>query len=238
MNILSLPRAKTPKWFDIQKASADSADVYLYDIIGDPWTGTDAKAVVAQLDALKTKKINLRINSPGGYVNEGNAIYNALRRHPAEVTTYIDGMAASIASVVAMAGRRIIMAANSTMMIHDPWTIIAGNSRDLVKEAAVLDKLKETIVGTYVARTGIEGVKVAQMMADETWFTAQEAVAQKFADEVLEEVRAAACTIDLAPFGYRRASVVTTDPGPIPSPRTTPRSLLERRQALLEKHNH
>jgi ATP-dependent Clp protease protease subunit len=253
--LVPFQRAAGSQWFAIKNATEESADIYLYDFIGDSWVGTDASAVVAQLNALKTKKINLRINSPGGYVFEGFAIYNALVRHTAEVTTYVDGLAASIASVIALAGKKVVIAENAMMMIHDPWVMVAGDSAELRKQADILDQMKESIINTYVTRTGLDRMKIAQMMSDETWFTAQQAIDQKFADEIAVGMKAAAF-FDLEQFGYVRApaSVPAThndqaasaspsaapapaEASPSNSPRTTPRSLLHRRQALLEKHN-
>lgn len=192
------------KWFDIKNATDESADVYIYDVVGDSWIGTDAGSFVKQLNALSSKKINLRINSPGGSVFDGMAIYNALARHPAEVTTYIDGIAASIASVIALAGKKIVIAENAMMMIHDPSAFAMGRAEELRKTADVLDQIKETIINTYATRTGMEREKIAQMMADETWFTAEEAIAHKLADESAAGVKAAA-SFDLSAFGYSKA---------------------------------
>lgn len=218
------------KWFDIKNATEESADVYLYDVIGDPWVQLDSATVVKQLNELKTKKINLRINSPGGLVFDGMAIYNAIARHSAEVTTYIDGLAASIASVIALAGKRVVIAENAMMMIHDPWSYAVGNSAQLRKEADVLDQIKGTIINVYETRTGAKREHIAKLMADETWFTAGEAVAAKFADESAAGMKAAAC-FDLKAFGYAKAP----EPKAETISSTTPRSLLFRRQALHEK---
>lgn len=233
-NLLKFPRPRDgAKWFDIKNETAESADVYIYDVVGDPWVGLDSATVVKQLNAIKSAKINLRINSPGGMVFDGMAIYNALARHPAEVTTHIDGIAASIASVIALAGKRVLIAENAMMMIHNPWSIAAGDSAEFRKQADVLDQIKETIINTYVTRTSMERAEVAQLMDAETWFTAADAVARKFADETVAGVKAAAC-FDLSSFGYAKApAAIAQQPNPIPS--ATPRSLLLRRQALHEK---
>lgn len=198
------PQAEASKWFDIKNATEETADVFIYDYIGDPWMGTDASSVVRQLQAITAKKINLRINSPGGSVFDGIAIYNAIARHSAEVTTHIDGIAASIASVIALAGKRVLIAENAMMMIHDPSALAMGRAEDLRKTADVLDQIKETIINTYVTRTGQTREKVAQMMTDETWFTASEAIDNKFADESVAGVKAAAC-FDLQSYGYAKA---------------------------------
>jgi len=220
------------KWFEIKNATEESADVYIYDVVGDPWVGLDSATVVKQLNELKTKKISLRINSPGGLVFDGMAIYNAIARHPAEVTTYIDGLAASIASVIALAGKRVVIAENAMMMIHEPWSYAVGNSAQLRKEADVLDQIRETIINVYETRTGENRDVIAKLMADETWFTAKEAVAAKLADEVTTGMKAAAC-FDLSVFGYTKAPAPAVSTPANSS--TTPRSLLFRRQALHEK---
>lgn len=222
------------KWFEIKNASDESADVYLYDYIGDPWLQSDAASVVKQLQGLTAKKINLRINSPGGSVFDGIAIYNALARHPAEVTSYVDGIAASIASVIALAGRRVLIAENAMMMIHDPSAVAMGRASDLRKTADVLDQIKETIINTYATRTGMDRDSLAKLMADETWFTAAEAVDMKLADEAIAGVKAAA-SFDLSSFGYAKAPKASAHAEQTPSS-TTPRSLLQRKQALHEKN--
>jgi len=244
-------RADGAKWFDIKNATEESADVFIYDVVGDSWIGTDAGTFVKQLNALKTKRINLRINSPGGSVFDGMAIYNALARHSAEVTSYIDGLAASIASVIALAGKKVVIAENAMMMIHNPWSYAAGNSEELRKVADVLDQIKETIINTYATRTGLKRDEIAKMMDDETWFTAEEAIAKKLADESTTGVRAAA-QFDLSIFGYAKAptsgdgqsteqtaataSIEATISATTPET-ISPPARLKRRQALIEKLN-
>jgi ATP-dependent Clp protease protease subunit len=204
-SVIKFPKAREgSKWFDIKNETAESADVYIYDVVGDPWVGMDAASIVKQLNALQSKKINLRINSPGGSVFDGMAIYNALAHHSAEVTTYIDGIAASIASVIALAGKRVLIAENAMMMIHDPSGLAFGKAEEIRKTADVLDQIKETIINTYVTRTGLTRDKVSKMMSDETWLTASEAVDLKFADEAIAGVKAAA-VFDLKAFGYVKA---------------------------------
>ena len=246
------PRAEGAKWFEIRNATEESADIFLYDYIGDSWSDTSAAAVVTQLKNLKSRKINLRINFPGGDVFDGLAIYNALARHDAEVTTYIDGLAASIASVIALAGRRVLIADNAMMMIHDPVAVTMGTAGELRKHADVLDQIKESIINTYAGRTALERGELAEMMSEETWFTASEAVEHGFADEAIAGVQAAA-GFDLRLYGFLRlpprelypqkthtaaAAPAPAAPPPAsakPPASATPRSLLMRKQALLEK---
>jgi ATP-dependent Clp endopeptidase proteolytic subunit ClpP len=207
--IIPFPKKRDgAKWFDIKNATADSADIYLYDEIGGYFSGTDAASVIEQIRNLNVKTLNVRINSPGGSVFDGMAIYNALARHSAEVITHIDGIAASIASVIALAGKRVLIAENAMMMIHDPSALVWGDAAELRKQADVLDQIKETIITTYVTRTGLPRDDVAEMMSEETWFTADEAVEKKFADESVSGVKAAAC-FDLTHFGYAKADAIT-----------------------------
>lgn len=135
--------------------------------------------------------IDLRINSGGGDVFEGNAMYSLLESYKAKegnsVDVYVDGIAASIASVIAMAGDNVYMSANALMMVHNPWTpAAAGSSNDLRDMASVLDKIRETIVTVYEAKTGMDRETLGAMMDEETWFSATEAVTYGFADKLIE----------------------------------------------------
>lgn len=235
-------RIQFPKtvWFDIKNVTKESADIYLYDEISAYVKDNNAIDVVAKLNGLKdVPTLNVRINSPGGSVFEGMAIYNALSRHPGKVITHVDGIAASIASVIAMAGSEINMADNAMMMIHNPAAFVFGGSEELRKQADVLDQIKETIINVYTNRSGEKDTtkaqavraKIAKMMDEETWFTADEAVTNSFATSKVGAMKMAAC-FDLKSFGFLKA------PAPVdtaPPSSTTPRSLLERKQALLEK---
>jgi len=173
-----------------------TGEIWLYDQVGEGWFGgMSAKTFVAELQKLgKVDIINLHINSPGGSVFDGVAIYNSLKSHPARIEVDVDSVAASIASLIAMAGDEIRMAANSMMMIHDPMGFAMGSAGDMRKTADLLDQVKGVIAGTYVNRTGKKEAEIAQMMTDETWMTADEAQQKGFADLVTEEQRIAACT--------------------------------------------
>jgi ATP-dependent Clp endopeptidase proteolytic subunit ClpP len=184
-----------PAWYAIQ-SSADSqaagrVEISLYDEIG--LGGATAKDFLAELKKYKGQHIDLRINSVGGSVIEGAAIYNSLRRHKGGLTVHVDGLAASMASVIAMAGEEIYIADNAMFMIHNPWSMTMGDADDLRKEAAVLDKLKNTLVNAYARRTGMEASTIAAMMDEETWLDATESVAMGFADEIEDGTQAAAC---------------------------------------------
>jgi ATP-dependent protease ClpP protease subunit len=246
----------TGKCFEIRNATEESTDIFIYDQIGDGFfgDGLTAQDIVIQLKNLNTRRLNVRVNSPGGDVFDGFAIYEALNRHPAEVTVYIDGLAASIASVIAMAGKRIVIAETGRVMIHNVTTVAWGTAAELRKQADICDQLTQTIISVYEARTGADRATLARWMDEETWFDADQALGKKFADEKGPALRAAA-QFDLSAFGYVRAPA--SDPeshkdqaagaspsaAPAPaedssnSPRTTPRSLHLRRQALLEKTN-
>jgi ATP-dependent protease ClpP protease subunit len=236
-------RIQFPKtnWFDIKNVTKESADIYLYDEISAYVKDNNATDVVARLQGLKdVPTLNVRINSPGGSVFEGMAIFNALTRHPGKVITHVDGIAASIASVIAMAGSEINVADNAMMMIHNPAAFVFGEAGDLRKQADVLDQIKETIINVYTNRDDADKddekrktrrTKIAQMMDEETWFTADDALTNKFATNKVSAMKMAAC-FDLQSFGFLKAPV-PVDTAPPSS--TTPRSLLERKQALLEK---
>src|SRR4051812_42087134 len=140
-------------WYRIANAVEDTTEILLYDVI-DPWWGVSADQFVRDLQQVTTPNITLRINSPGGDVFDGWAIYQALRTHKATVTTQIDALAASSASVVAMAGDRIVMAKPSDLMIHDPWSGMIGDAADFRAEAEILDKLANQIAGVYADRAG------------------------------------------------------------------------------------
>lgn len=190
--------------YQILNKSKDRAEIHLYEDIGEGWFGgVSAKTFTDDVKKLgDVKSIDLRINSPGGSVFEGVTIYNILKSHQARVIVHIDGLAASIASVVAMAGDEILMAENALMMIHDPWGMTVGTAEDLRAEAGVLDTVKATLIDTYAKRTKQGKDKIAAMMEAETWMTAIEAVELGFADRVSEEALLAAC-VDVSRYKYK-----------------------------------
>lgn len=196
-----------PRRYEV-KAAADEATVYLYDAI-DSFFGVSANQFVKDLNAIKAPVINLRINSPGGDVFDGRAIATAISQHPSKVIAHVDGLAASAASYVAIAADEVVMAPGAFMMIHKAWTLAFGNQDDLLATAAVLEKIDQSLVETYVAKTGASAEQVAEWMAAETWFTAQEAVDQKFADRVAEDAPSAKAAWDLSAYDK------TPEPAPI-----------------------
>lgn len=187
----------TKTWFTA-KAVDGEADVSIYDEIG--MFGITAKDFADELNALgKVSHINLSINSPGGSVFDGLAIHNMLKRHKAMITVRVDGVAASIASVIAMAGDVILMPDNAFMMIHDPSGVVMGTSRDMRQLADALDKIKTGLVAAYASKSGLDRDEIEAIMTAETWLTAQEAVDMGFADSIEDPVRIAA-SFELSKF--------------------------------------
>lgn len=178
-------------WYSISAATRGVAEVMLYDDIG-AW-GISARQFARDLAALgDVSQINLRIHSGGGDVMDGTAMYNILRGHSARVEVYIDGMAASMASVVAMAGDVIYMPANSMMMIHKPWGGQVGDADDMREYADLLDKVEGTLIQAYARKSGKSVDEIAALLKVTTWMDGNEAVAAGFADQVLEPIKAAA----------------------------------------------
>lgn len=199
-------------WYEIRNAAADTAEVFIYDDIGAGWftEGVTAKGFLNELADIKAPRIDLHLNSPGGSVFDGVAIYNALKRHPATVTTYIDGLAASIASIIALAGDRVVMADNALFMIHNPWGGVQGEAKDMRKMADVLDQIKSTLIGTYTSKTGLDEETVSQAMDEETWYTAQDALEAGFIDEVGVELQVAA-SFSLEGRGFKHAPMAAVE---------------------------
>ena len=177
-------------WYAI-RARGTGAEVAIYDEIGA--YGVSAKGFLAELGALpEGTPVDLRLNSPGGSVFDAVAIHNAIKRHEGTVTVWIDGIAASAASYIAMAGDEIVMPENAFLMIHDPAGLVMGTAEDMRAMAEALDKVKGSLVSGYAAKSGRTPEEVSAIMASETWFDASDAVAQGFADRLIEPVRIAA----------------------------------------------
>lgn len=184
------------------QARGNRGEIWLYDQIGASFwgDGITAKSFQKDLQAMgKVTGIDLRINSPGGDVFEGFAIYNQLAQHPATVNVYVDGVAASIASIIAMSGDKIAMAKNSMMMIHNPQGAAYGDEREMDRVKALLQQVKANLTTTYVDRTGNNAKDIENWMDEETWFTADTAVERGFADAVISEQAVSAC-FDLSGF--------------------------------------
>ena len=183
----------TKTWYNMTAAEGEtSAEISIYDAIGS--FDVNAKQFVDELKEINADTINLRINSPGGSVIDGNAMFNALQRHPAKVITHIDGLAASMASVIAMAGDEVHMADNALLMIHNPWTFSMGDADELRADADLLDKMSASILSAY-GRSQYEAEEIKDLMDAETWFTAQEAFDAGLVDHISTGLRAAASEI-------------------------------------------
>jgi len=179
------------KFWEFKAGSDEKAELLLYgEIASSSWWGDEVtpKEFKRELDELgDVAEISVFINSGGGDVFAGQAIYSMLKRHKAQVTAYIDGLAASIASVIAMAATTVVMPKNSMMMIHNPWTFGIGDAADFRKLADDLEKIRESIIVTYQDKTGLGKDEVIKLMDAETWFTAEEALERGFADKIEEE---------------------------------------------------
>lgn len=180
------PAERQPKALTVRAADADVTEILLYDEIG--FWGITAKEFATGLAGVTTPSIVLRINSPGGDVFDGLAMYNALLSHGAKVTTVVDGLAASAASFIALAGDTIQMHESAMMMVHRAWGLAIGNEGDMAAMADTLRKIDAQLAGIYAKKTGETVEEMLAMMAGEadgTWFTADEAKAAGMIDEVL-----------------------------------------------------
>lgn len=236
------------------EGTADEVDLTVHGYISDAARWDDevgAKQFREDLDKHKAaKRFNVRINSGGGSAFGGIAIHSMLKAHPAEKIVTVEGLAASAASLIAMAGTKVRMATGAMLMVHNPSSIAWGESAELRKTADVLDKLRDSLVAIYRAKTGKTAEELKGLLDAETWMTAQEAVEAGFADEVLDEsvvaearsgqvfLNAVGYPADLAPLALRRrlglAAPAAAPPAPPPpaavaappTPRALTRELL------------
>lgn len=183
------------KFWQIKNLTGTSADIYLYNEIGENWWGesTSAKDFKKEIDEIgDVQTLNIYINSPGGSVFDGMAIYNQLKRHRAYKNVYVDGIAASIASVIALAGDKIVIPKNAYFMIHQATAIGWGTATDFRKMADMLDTVEEGILNVYEGHSTLVRKEIKAMMEAETWMTGEEAAEYGFADEIGEEIQIAA----------------------------------------------
>lgn len=166
---------------------AEAGKVYVYDVIDRDW-GASAKALIEALAPMAGKPVALHINSPGGDVFEARAMVAAVRGHGAPVTVYIDGLAASAATYLALAGDKVHINDGGLFMVHNSWTLAWGNKHELKSTADLLDKIDGTIAADYSRKTGASTEQIAEWMDAETWFTAEEAKAAGFVDEISGQV--------------------------------------------------
>lgn len=168
----------------------DALEIDIFGDIGVGWLNEDGitpKSVKRQMDdAGEFARLTVRINSPGGNAFDGVAIYNVLRAPGKPVAVYVDGIAASAASIIAMAGDTITMGKGSMLMLHNPWTIAAGDAKEFRAQADVLDKIGVSMSEIYVDRSGKSKDEVREILEAETWMSAQEAVDQGFATDIAE----------------------------------------------------
>ncbi|PTG20286.1 head maturation protease, ClpP-related [Staphylococcus chromogenes] len=187
------------QYFNIAKINDSVGEIDIYgEIIDESWRMSDTETSAPSFkDALKelkdVKQITVNINSGGGDVFSGVAIHNMLKSHKAHVTVKIDGLAASIASVIAMAGDKVIIPRNAMLMIHNAWTFAVGNASDLRKQAEDLEKINSVVINSYLDKNPeIDEDKLRSLMDEETWLTAQEAKDFGLVDEIAEPKKAAA----------------------------------------------
>lgn len=199
-------------WYRITN-DAGVAQVYIYDEIG--YFGVTASDFVLDLQGIKTRTIQLHLNTPGGDVFDGIAIYNAIRDHPAEVNVTVDGLAASAGAFIAMAGNKVVMNRNSEMMIHDAHGLAMGNSADMRSLAELLDKTSDNIASIFADRAGGTVESWRKAMRDETWYSADEAVKAGLADEIKSNTTKAENSWDLSFFNFAGRS---SAPAPVIEP--------------------
>jgi len=201
--LLTYAAANLPEALALRDGADGVTEILLYDEIG--WYGVTAKDFVLALAQAGAGPVHLRINSPGGDVFDGMAIYNALRAHPAPVSVTVDGIAASAASFIAMAGQTIQMAETSMLMIHNAWGLVIGNRLDMLETAAVMEKIDGQLAAIYAGRSGKLISDFAAMMDAETWFTATEAQAAGLCSGIVQPVAAQASLRNLPRAGLVNA---------------------------------
>lgn len=174
--------------WNLTKNKDNSADLILYGDIGDSWLDdVSSKNIANELKDLDVSTINLRINSGGGDVFAAIAISNLLKNHKANVIAHIDGLAASAATIITSACDKVIMPKNALFMIHNPWTVVGGEAKDMIKTAEQLDKVKNSIINTYKSKTNLEIEEISKLMDEETWLDSYEAKEKGFIDEISDE---------------------------------------------------
>lgn len=211
-------------WYSCKNVAGHAAEIAIFDEIG-LW-GITAKQFITDLRAIDAETIKLSISSPGGSVFDALAMNNALRLHAATIDVTVLGVAASAASLVAMAGDTITMPENSFMMVHNPLNFAYGNAADMREMADVLDKIGAGLVATYVARTGQSDEKIRALLDAETWMSAAEAIALGFADAIEPALKVAASfDLDRVPDNVRAMITPAAAADPAPAAAPDPRAL-------------
>lgn len=179
------------KWFNIQGKATDAvAEVYIFDEIGA--YGISAQEFITEMKEYKDTPVNLRINCIGGDVFDGMAMYNIIKKREAKTTAYIEGIAASMGSVIALAADEVVMAENSLFMIHNAWGGAMGGAEDMRKTASVLEKISGEIASIYKRKTRLSLDRINDMMDEETWLNAEEAYELGFVDTISDSIKVAA----------------------------------------------
>jgi ATP-dependent Clp protease protease subunit len=215
--------------------SGDTAKVYVYDVIDSYW-GASAKDLIDALQAAGDKKVDLHINSPGGDVFEARAMVAAVRAHAPGVTVYIDGLAASAATYLALSGQAVHIQEGAMFMVHNSWTITWGNKAELRSTADLLEKIDGTIAADYARKTSATAEQIAAWMDAETWFTAEEAKTAGFVDSVITgtsaQASAAAARWNLSAYAHPPKIQTSAQP---PAPDETALSEQAARTARLNR---
>jgi len=183
------PAGAAGPWYHVRASASDRAEMFIYGVIGSDWDDGDVTAAqfVRDLKAITAPAIDLHLNSPGGLVWDGIAIYSALLNHPATVTSYVDGVAASAASFVAMAGESVVIEKPARMFIHDARAIVLGNAADMRDAAQLLDDTSATIAAIYADHAGGTVDQWRAAMQAETWYSSAQAVEAGLADRVAND---------------------------------------------------
>ena len=177
-------------WYNINSKASKVVDVYIFDEIG--MGGVNAQGFIEEIKSFKDSPMNLHINCVGGDVFDGMAIYNIIKKRTATTTVYIEGIDASMGSVIALAANKVVMAENSLFMIHNAWGGAMGEAKEMKKTAKLLDKISGEIADIYVKKTKLPYDKVKEMMDEETWLNAEEALELGFIDSISDAIKVAA----------------------------------------------
>lgn len=217
------PAVALEKWTDVKAAQSNERSISIYEQIGDrgDGTGMTASRIRGILKSLGKGEVSVNINSPGGNFFDGVAIYNLLREHAGKVTVNVVGIAASAASVIAMAADELNVAKAGFLMIHNSWAVAVGNRNDMREVASMLEKFDNSMAGVYSERSGIKKTEIVTMMDAETFISGEDAVSMGLADGLLKSDQVKKSDTDAASSSIRRMEVALAKAG-------VPRS--ERRQ--------
>lgn len=222
-------------WYTIKAAADDSspAEVFILEPIS-AWYGVDAKSYLEAFRGIKASKVKVYINSPGGDVMQGLAIFNGMRASGKEIEVHVLGIAASIASYIAMAGDKVVMPANTLMLLHNPMTGVFGNADELRDAADMLEKVQNVVTATYAKRWKGEEKALLDMLAAETLLTAAECLEHGFCDEVTDEIEATASfDVDALPPAARKVFEAAASRSAPPAPPAVPESIIDQVKALV-----